>query len=175
MRECLTLSYVFETKDQAIQIAEFIKDWANGLIDNQWVNCLFPVQNNILFVGDNSTTTWVDYDGKINKLPTIIHEKFPDLTFSGEQEYCNLVTGFDIREEFSCESGLVTYKTIAHCEYCGTDINDEDCYEYEDMIFCNENCAKSHIIERLMEEDDFDEEELDEKEIEELVEMLENY
>lgn len=176
MNECASFSFSFTTREEAQSAAHIIKNWAEKeLTESLWTNQLFPVESNVLFVGDNAAVTWCDYDGKINRLADIVHSAMPDVSFSGEQSYSNLVTGFETAEDFVCDGNTVTYKAVINCSFCGESIQDEDYYEFDDMLFCNENCAKSHIIERLLSEDDFDEDELEEKEIDELIETLEDY
>ena len=176
MNECASFSFSFTTREEAQSAAHIIKNWAEReLTESLWTSQLFPVESNVLFVGNNTSIAWYDYEGKINRLADALHQAMPGVSFSGEQSYSNLVTGFEVAEDFVCDGHTVIYKMIVNCSFCGETIQEEDHYEFDDMYFCNDNCAKSHIIERLMTEDDFNEEELEAKEINELIEMLEDY
>ena len=176
MSECGTLTYNFETKEDAIKASKIISAWANKNLQNpEWVGQLFPVSGNQLFVGDNTYMEWDEYDGKINRLADVLLKECPGMVFSGDQSYINMTTGFEFKETFSCDGNKVEYETLFECAQCGTSLNLANCFNIEDLFFCDEQCAKMFLVEKLLEEDEFDEDELEEMELDELIEIWNDY
>ena len=174
MQECVSFSYQFASMKQAKEVSNFIVGWATeNLSNSSWTDQLSNVNNKMLFVGNNAACDWFDFDGKISRLASVIAEQFPGVRFSGEHNFVNMTTGFEIEESFVCDGSVVSYTNILKCEYCGAKTKKH--FEIGEMIFCNRSCAKSHLIDRLLDEDDFDEEELERKSCAKLLELLEDY
>ena len=175
MKECGTFTIKFNTKEEAMIAAETIQEWARKELSvNGWIDQLFPVESNILFVGNNAAMDWFEYDNKTSRLADVIHNAHPGFVFEGTQQFCRLTTGFEVSEKFSCDGNLVSYAPNVTCSYCGAEVIESE-YQFEDMIFCDEDCIKSYLIDALVVEDDFDEEELAEKEWTELAEIYREY
>ena len=183
MNEHASFSFTFNTREEAQSAAHIIQNWAEKeLTKSKWTKQLFPVKSNTISVGksnffgfNNTAITWGDYNGKINRLADVLHQVMTGVDFSGEQNYSNLLTGFEIAESFVCDGNSVIYSIIRDCSFCGATIQEEDHYRYDDMYFCNDYCAKCYLIERLMLEDDFDEEDLERKSVDELIALVHNY
>lgn len=111
MQECGSFTFQLATKEEAEMVANTIKEWAEeNLTFYGWTSQLFPVSENFLFVGNNAAMNYFEWDIKISKLPDVVLTKHPTLKFSGEQSFCNLTTGFSLREKFTCNGKSVKYK-----------------------------------------------------------------
>ncbi len=171
MQECGGFSIRFETQKEAETVAETIRDWAEReLEEHDWINQLFPVNSNVLFVGDNAVMDWYEYNDKISKLAEIIHEAHPGIVFNGTQGFCNLTTGFKVSDKFSCDGNTVSITPNITCANCGASIEGTE-YQVEDKYFCDEDCVKAFLIECLPWEGDTEKQELMNKDWGELADM----
>lgn len=180
MSECATFTYKFNNLQDAERAAHVIKNWAEKeLVNHEWVKQLFPVNETILFVGNNAAISWLEYDEKLSKLAEVIVQDNPDVLFTGEQSFLNSITGYEVTEEFEYNKGKVAYMYVTRCTYCGKSIpiNAKDLYNVEEMSFCSKECAKAWMIDAILENPDCESEydELEAMEINEVLELWEEY
>lgn len=177
MRECVSFTYQFNAIETAEQAAEIIKEWVENNIENHdWINNLFPVENTFIFVGNDTPVTWIDYDNKLNRLADVLNNKMPGVKFSGEQEFCNMSTGYTLTERFECNGKAVIYNMVLKCVFCASNIDPKKNYKLDGIIFCDKECAKNYIIEQLMEiDDELDEDELYDMSVKKLNKLWEEY